>query len=377
MTWRSRRHLYARRAPRAAFTLVELLVVIAIIGVLVALLLPAIQAAREAARRSSCGNNLKQLGLALQNYHDARKSFPYACISTYSGASGTPLGPTWVVAILPFIEGGNVMTLYNKNAYWMDQAANVSFRSSNLPFMICPSDAFASSPCTGSGIGSSNGPWARGCYGCNGSVYFDSWCFFGNPSNVANAWNTATGRGVMAPNSSTTMSKISDGTSKTVAIAELRADPDSNGARGIWALQCGSSGVYGHAANSWRYQTQGAANDYYTLNIGPNNPGDPLQQSGDRSVGCASTLSAVQLYGQGMGCAANDWENGSVGPKSQHPGGVQTVFCDGSVHWLDDTIQTGITGAGTAGSTPYIGYWEMLFLSLDGISVPADVYNAN
>src|SRR5277367_825024 len=109
-----------RRALRGGFTLVELLVVIAIIGVLVALLLPAIQAAREAARRSSCGNNLKQLGLALQNYHDARKTFPCQFIgsinnptgTTWSGQPCTPLGPTWVVAILPFIEAGNVMTLY-------------------------------------------------------------------------------------------------------------------------------------------------------------------------------------------------------------------------------------------------------------------------
>ena len=120
----------AKSASRTGFTLVELLVVIAIIGVLVALLLPAIQAARDAARRGSCSNNLKQLGLAMHNYHDARKTFPYAEITFPSDTSYMSYpyrGPTWVVAILPFVEGGNVMTLYNKSAFWMDSRQQRKF----------------------------------------------------------------------------------------------------------------------------------------------------------------------------------------------------------------------------------------------------------
>ncbi len=101
-----------QKRQKSGFTLVELLVVIAIIGILVALLLPAVQAAREAARRMSCGNNLHQIGIALHNYHDTYKSFPPAAIwkrekngpgSAYAGA-GSHRNYTWIALILPFME---------------------------------------------------------------------------------------------------------------------------------------------------------------------------------------------------------------------------------------------------------------------------------
>ena len=356
-------------------TLVELLVVIAIIGVLVALLLPAIQAAREAARRSSCGNNLKQLGLALRNYHDARKTFPYSTVLSSAAAASWPMnscpniGPNWVVAILPFIDGGNVITLYDKNAYFLDKANNISFRSSNLPFMICPSDAFAPIQFNGANVSTANGAtsnWGRGNYSCNTSCYF---CYNGITPNTATSWGALiNGKGVMAPNMSLSMKQITDGTSKVVALAEVRADPSPSGARGVWAYPFASSSLMAFGASE--SYTAGVGQD-----PGPNFAGDSIGNSGDHIGGCNTGITYAQLYQLGMGCVSDGYCAIS-GPKSSHPGGVQTVFCDGSVHWIDDNIQIGYVGALNS-SQLVNGYWEMLFLSQDGANVSADVYGGN
>jgi prepilin-type N-terminal cleavage/methylation domain-containing protein/prepilin-type processing-associated H-X9-DG protein len=115
---------------RSAFTLVELLVVIAIIGILVALLLPAIQAAREAARRSQCSNNLKQLGLATQNFHDSKKKLPPMRIADHE--------QTLAVLILPYMEGGAIADLWKKESgCFFDQS--YEFRTLSVTEFFCPS----------------------------------------------------------------------------------------------------------------------------------------------------------------------------------------------------------------------------------------------
>lgn len=128
---------------RSAFTLVELLVVVAIIGVLVGLLLPAVQRVREAARRVTCSNNLRQLGLALHNHHSAFREFP-----GYSefGLSGNPSGgakfqlQSWVVPVAPFFDSGGLAAQYDKTTFFAD-VPNQPVVSQVIPTLICPSSA--------------------------------------------------------------------------------------------------------------------------------------------------------------------------------------------------------------------------------------------
>lgn len=123
---------------RRGFTLVELLVVIAIIGVLVALLLPAVQAARESARRTQCGNNLKQLGLAVHNYHDSFNYFPPGGVS-YGACCATPTYQTWSLAILPHMEQKPLYDRYDFNLPNEDPV-NHAVVQTFLKSQICPSD---------------------------------------------------------------------------------------------------------------------------------------------------------------------------------------------------------------------------------------------
>ena len=165
-----------RKRKRTGFTLVELLVVIAIIGILVALLLPAIQAARAAARRTQCQNNLKQIGIALHNYHAANKEFPAGMqfdVSprnpldrSPSAEESTKFRPNWIIKILPYMEEQAIYDAFDFNQFISHQN-NRAVRGTRIPTLLCPEDSGAEVPFAG--VTAAEGDnWARGNYACNG-----------------------------------------------------------------------------------------------------------------------------------------------------------------------------------------------------------------
>jgi prepilin-type N-terminal cleavage/methylation domain-containing protein/prepilin-type processing-associated H-X9-DG protein len=201
--------LQGRRPRHGGFTLVELLVVIAIIGILIALLLPAIQSAREAARRSSCTNNLKQIGIALQNYHNSHGTFPAGYISNVdSAANDTGPGWGWAALILPYNEEKPL----SDSIRWeesIEASTNATPRMASLKIYLCPSDDTLPS-------------WTAMQHDASGNP--------GEPvSDVASANYVGVfgvsepgvdGEGIFFRNSKVSFREITDGTSQTLIVGE-------------------------------------------------------------------------------------------------------------------------------------------------------------
>jgi prepilin-type N-terminal cleavage/methylation domain-containing protein len=221
--------IHSRSPVRRAFTLIELLVVIAIIAVLIALLLPAVQQAREAARRTQCKNNLKQIGLALHNYHDVFKMFPSGWIavddtgapSAHEGTSGVG----WGTMILPYIEQANVYRQFNASLPLTDPL-NGPFLRNQIPGFKCPSDpqqdyfaiyeegggALLTELPIANYIGSFGPEELDGCENSAGTlpVMTDGTC---------------KGSGVFHHNSSVRIAWITDGTTNSLMVGERRTNP--------------------------------------------------------------------------------------------------------------------------------------------------------
>lgn len=301
------------RSPRTAFTLVELLVVIAIIGILVALLLPAVQSAREAARRMECSNNLKQLGLALQTYHTAVESFPPGVINTSGSRFGTPR-TTWTVHLLPYLEQGNLFETFDftaspgsGGAIWTNPL-NCQGAGATTPIqvkvLLCPSDGgpkFHHHP-------DINADYGRGNYAA----------FFGNLDAGAATPPYASGH-LAAPfqmNNAVRIDDIRDGASNTMLLGEVL--------RGITGDDRDYRGVH------W-YDHVGTSQIYTKYSPNSSSP-DVLYP-----VWCPSQ---VNQPGQNLPCAAgsSSGADNSASSRSRHSGGVLVVLGDGSVHFISDSV---------------------------------------
>lgn len=390
-----------RASYHRGFTIVELLVVIGIIGILLALLLPAVQAAREGARLSTCGSNLRQLGVALNGYHNAYGTFPPS--GTFPGlvagnygsvAQGSaPFGPNWVVLILPQLDRQDLYTqLLNftmaPNAKLQQtvvtgqsfslMTANPNVTSTKLPVMVCPSDTFSQYAFDGTGVG--GGQWARGNYGANGGL-----CTVSGFGVAGQTWNAmqpvsdkasglliqsaAAYRGVMGLDMAISLDQIKDGASNTILLGELRAGIMPQDPRGVWALGGTSSALWCHG-----YAGSDNGPNYNPAKADPNLSTSGSSSFGDATFGSsmlANTMGGGKAVILGMPYVSSSQANDQQTARSMHVGGVQMAFCDGSVHFIANGIDIGGSGSGNA---PQLGVWDKLNLSADSLQVPAGSY---
>lgn len=280
------RRLTPSSRQRKAFTLIELLVVIAIIAILVSLLMPAVQAAREAARRTNCINNMKQIGIALHNYHDSNNCFPM-------GLNSQVVGP--FVAILPFIEQEHLQNLYDFSLYYTDgdnlDAINTELSVYRCPTMFMPREVpdYACAE-----------PGAVGSYG--GSM---------GTNNGAATFTMTDGMfcgysGFLGISPTVTMGMVRDGTSQTLLVGEFNYQLEDY----LWT---GSSTSCAAKAGETRWGSSRWAPGYPGVSLG--------STGGDFNTNTAANREV--------------W-------RSDHPGGANFLLADGSIHFTSESVDAGI-----------------------------------
>jgi prepilin-type N-terminal cleavage/methylation domain-containing protein/prepilin-type processing-associated H-X9-DG protein len=295
--------------PLHGFTLVELLVVIAIIGVLVALLLPAVQAAREAARRASCQNNFKQLGLALLNYESAHKKLPEGVIG-WTGVTWDPAKPRrpFVRNLLDYIEQSTKSAMYDDSLAWTAQPLDKQpILFSQMESWTCPSDEPVI--CARDDF--------KGNYGAN----WGPRTYWYDPADV-----TAPPQGPFGVGYGARLSQITDGTSNTLAMMEIIQAPH------------GPDGVIGSPDNRGRIWNDDAGSGVVSTILTPNSTAPDILPNG---VGTASGTLCHNAPEIGLPCSAGGaTKNQShITSRSRHPGGVHVAMCDGSMHFVNDAIE--------------------------------------
>ncbi|NLX95130.1 MAG: DUF1559 domain-containing protein [Rhodopirellula sp.] len=330
--------MLARVHNRRAFTLVELLVVIAIIGILIALLLPAVQAAREAARRSQCINNLKQIGLALLNYEDTFKSFPPGGVYGSPGDRSTATTErqyhhTWITKILPFLEQQPLYDQMNTLLpVWATGAtAPVAFAQQKVDALLCPSDSGTTTP------GAATYNCAVTCYVACESGWGFNYRYSTTTAEPALKYPQLSGKelaGIFATSDTCKGASITDGTSNTIMVGEVY----SNGYQAKPGVT--NTTMAGGAGEPRR------TNPYYfraafvgaLLNQDSHDDYGWLQANGTSTFPLATTVAPTNnIVGPtfaGYKGVNSDWQ----GVSSQHPGVANVVLADGSTHSISETL---------------------------------------
>jgi prepilin-type N-terminal cleavage/methylation domain-containing protein len=294
---------------RSGFTLIELLVVIAIIAILIALLLPAVQQAREAARRSQCRNNLKQLGLAIHNYHDNFNCFPLADVN------GTVNPVSAHARLLPAIDQSPLYNLVNFNVDH-NHVSNDPVRLANVPTFVCPSNVDMLPSTLG---GRTTYYWNAG----SGIVMYDSG-MTGQPAANGVIYHTRRIR----------FADVIDGLSNTAAMAEKMTGDGSNGISSP-RTDTFSPGSYPNTADEALQQCN--ATDITNLaRQGYSNVGAPWLQQ----YHSTNQYNHV-LPPNGRSCMYPPGRI-STTANSQHVGGVHLLLCDGSARFVSDSVDIGI-----------------------------------
>jgi prepilin-type N-terminal cleavage/methylation domain-containing protein len=279
------------RNAKRGFTLVELLVVIAIIGILIALLLPAVQAAREAARRMACSNNLKQIGLAIHNYEQANKCMPVSW--SYRPGYPADVGKrrSWTVMILPYLEKSTIYTKIDMTQTML-VAPNLPLIQENLEVVLCASDGNARKPLKRTDAAANIVLALTSYAGCVGDHYNNVDEGNGYPPRYGNgSIDAATTRGVLSRYGySAPFADITDGLSRTFAVGEVVPS---------WCVW-----------QDWGHQS--FATTAYPLNY----------RNRDFAMGVLPPTDA----------------NNSIGFRSLHASGAQFAFCDASVQFINEAI---------------------------------------
>ncbi len=317
-----------RFPARRGFTLVELLVVIAIIGVLVALLLPAVQAAREAARRTSCTNNLKQLGLGMHNFHDTYNVFPRNYLQV-GGNAWEALSANY--RILPFVEQQALYDQGQANLTNWSWTYN-TLMNTKLSVFLCPS----------SPPGSRRGSHPHGWDGPGGNYGWST------GSSIETVWAGNRFNGMISYQEDRKMADVTDGLSNTLLASELLSGSGQTGSSGKYPYDVfyAGNGVFTAVANR----------DFPTPSeltaIGSaakNSPTGFKSNNGNMWAWYAAAFSTLttaappnwSFPSAGGDCCpggSHDWGFGVIPPRSRHPGGVNALLGDASVRFISNTV---------------------------------------